>query len=360
MAETRDDPAAWPDVLDEIKQAVSASHMLIAERDATGRLILGERPWEQPFLSGQDGETGGRRYIGHYWPFDAWGGFAAGGRCEGPVLVSHTPGHIVPDSSESHDWLRPLDIDEYTYLKLFDTSTGWVGVNIHFQRRTTDTTRVHDFLRLIQRPLAKHVRAAFSGVRSAPRSGPESRMSVCAHPQFLLAPDGRIKRCNIPAEALAAGDPGLLRRNGVLAFNAASVNRRFRAALAAVIAAGQPEILAVPWPEGRGIAEVLLTPGHGANDPLHAPCTCVLVTFIARDHPAPLVAPLARAHALNATETAILHEADRGRDNKGIARALGLSDVHVRKTLSEIYAKLGGANRHELAALIARLHRAMR
>lgn len=358
LADTLDDPNAWEEVLDEIKQAVSAPHMLIAERDACGTLLLGDRPWEQPFASGYDGERGARPYLEHYRHFDTWDQFEAGGRCTGPVLVSQVPGHAISETSEFREWLRPLDIDENAYMKLFDTPDGWVGLNIHFPARTADAVQMLEFLRLIRRPLAKHARATLSGVQGCPGASLESRVAGAAHPQFLLAPDGRIEAFNGPAEEIAAKNDGLLRRNGVLAFTGAGLNARFRAALAAVAASGQPEIVVVSWPDGQRATEVLLTPERGMHDALSPARTRVLVTFVTPSDPAPLIAPLARAHGLNATETAILREADKGRDNRGIARALGLSDVHVRKTLSEIYAKLGVANRHELAALMAGLHRA--
>jgi DNA-binding CsgD family transcriptional regulator len=359
LADTLDEPAVWREVLDEIKQAVSAPHMLIAERDARGTLILGERPWEQPFISGYDGERGAQPYVDYFRQFDTWDRFEAGGRCAGPVLVSQAPGHAVPETSEFRDWLRPLDIDENAYMKLFDTPDGWVGLNIHFPARMADTDRMLQFLRLIRRPLARHARAALSGVRGCPRDGLERRIAAATHPQFLLAPDGRIKAGNDAAAEMAADNPGLLRRNGVLAFTGAELNARFHAAIAAVAATSVPEILAVPWPGGRGMAEVMLTPERGESDAFHTARTRVLVTFVTEGgEAAPLIAPLARAHGLNATETAILREAETGRDNRGIARALCLSEVHVRKTLSEIYAKLGVANRHELAALMARMHRA--
>lgn len=359
LSDTLDDPIAWEGVLDEIKQAVSAPHVLIAERDATGALMLGERPWEQPFVSGYDGEVGGRPYIEYYRHFDTWDKYEAGGRRTGPVLVSRAPGHAIREMSEFQDWLRPLDINENAYMKLFDTPGGWVGLNIHFPARSADIDYMLEFMRLIWRPLAKHVSVALSGVQGCPKANLENRIESAAHPQFVLTSDGRIEVSNAAADAMVTKKAGILRRNGALIFDDTEVHLRFHAALKAVASTNQPEIIVVPWADGPRATEVLLTPERSEIDAFRMPRTRVLVTFVVDTGPGPLITPLARAYSLNHTETAILHQTEKGLDNKSIAQAIGRSDVHVRKTLSEIYAKLGIDNRHELAALIGRLHRAM-
>ena len=360
LPETLVDPNAWSTVLEEIKTAVGAPHMFIAPRDERGNILFDPEPWHSPFFSGYDGETGARLYLDYYLGHDAWNGYRHGGRWAKPILVSRSSGHVLGNESEFWDWLRPLEITDNAYVKLADTPTGWIGANIHFDIEKTNAEKMLEVLSAIQRPLSNFIRAEISGVRGNPLHGIEDRLRSSPYPQALLGTDGHVLAFNAHLEALVRDGSHVLKLNGALAFEQPSVHAQFARALSSAINQCEPQIVAIPLDGVARNTELVISPETIHTSALSARQTYALVTFLTEGDDTPLTEALADCYAVTPTERRCLALLGEGKSSKVMARELGVSNAHVRQTLSNLYDKCAVANRNELMALLTRLQSAAR
>ena len=352
-------PSGWVNVLDDIRSKLGIPHLIIAERDTTGHLVLNElAPWEYDFIRGYDGMNGITSYLEYYRKFDHWDGFELGYKNTKPVLVSQHEGYSLGVDTEFWEWLNPLDINENIYSKLFDTDNGWLGINFHFDSDVTDNQKLLNALALIQKPLATCLKIQSQGLGQSHEQALDVQLDNSPFPQIVLNSDCAIIAASQSFEQLLILENELFNCNGKLSFRNSRLQSEMLSAVSSILMNRMPQILSVPSSHHNQNILFVLAPYEQPEKNVAGAKLIIQITAITNQQHSPLIQPFAQAHKLNRTQTAILYQIDTGKAPKQIASELHLSRDHVRKTLSEMYTIFGVADLTELTHLLSKIHRA--
>ncbi len=286
-------PNHWATVLDDIRSLSGVPHLVIAERDQAGHLLLDDAPWEHEFVRGYDGEIGLDPYLDYCQPFDDWDRFEPNCSGNAPLLLSQQKGSTLGVNSEFWEWLQPLDITDNAYARLYDTpGGGWVGINLHFDGTLTDCQKVLEVLNAIQKPLAQCLQIQQAGLSQNFQSNVERQIHGSSFAKLLIDGRGHILELNHAFEQLISQEPQLFRANGTLALKDPTIHNAYLKAVSATFQSRLPQIVAIPSDHFGKYLTLVVSPYEQGGRTLLGSRLCAMVTVVTDEHHAPLIRPL--------------------------------------------------------------------